>query len=190
MRKFVVALCCLTSIICAETVEVKDPASRHPIRVYADIVGDLMHMGHVEFFKQAKSQGDILVIGVLSDETVASYKRVPIMTMEERAAVIGACKYVDEVVLDPPLRLTEEWIRAHNIDLVVHGDDFNRETLEDQYGVALRLGIFRAVPYTRGISTTDLIGRIVARQDELLERALVPAPEGERASNEGAVQNP
>jgi cytidyltransferase-like protein len=138
-------------------------ANERPVRVYADIVGDLFHAGHVEFFKKARAFGDVLVIGILADDTVESYKRTPILTLEERAAVIGACRYVDEVIVDPPLRLTEEWIREHEIDFVVHGDDFNQATLRDQYGVALDLGIFRSVPYTKGVSTTEIIGRVLER---------------------------
>lgn len=134
-----------------------------PKRVYADIVGDLFHKGHVEFFKNARAMGDYLVIGVLSDETVASYKRVPILTMEERASVIAACKYVDEVILDPPLRTSKEWLEEHKIDIVVHGDDFNPATLQDQYGVPLQMGILKIVPYTKGISTSDIIQRIKMR---------------------------
>ena len=132
-------------------------------RIYADIVGDLLHAGHIEFFKMAKQYGDYLIIGVLSDEDVASYKRVPILTLQERVAMIKACKYVDEVIVAPPLRLTKEWIQEHQIDLVVHGDDFNKELLMDQYGISIELGIFRSVPYTQGISTTDIIQRIVGR---------------------------
>lgn len=134
-----------------------------PKRVYADIVGDLFHAGHVEFFKKAKECGDYLIIGILSDEDVESYKRVPILTLQERVAVISACRYVDEVIVAPPLRLTKEWIEEHGIDLVIHGDDFNPDMLINQYGVSIDMGIFKAVPYTPGISTTNIIQRIVDR---------------------------
>ncbi len=87
------------------------------------------------------------------------------MTLEERVRLIEACKYVDEVIVAPPLRLTDELIEKWRIDYVVHGDDFKQETLEDQYGVALQRGIFRSVPYTPGISTTEIIQRIVRRYD-------------------------
>lgn len=133
---------------------------RKPVRVYADIVGDLLHAGHVEFFKKAREFGDYLIIGVLADDDVESYKRIPIMTLEERVAMVKSCRYVDEVIVAPPLRTTDEWLKEHQIDLVVHGDDFNPALLEDQYGTPLRLGIFRSVPYTKGISTTQIIQRI------------------------------
>lgn len=136
------------------------------VRVYADIVGDLFHAGHVEFFKKARSFGNYLIIGVLGDQTVEEYKRRPVLSLEERAKVIAACQYVDEVVIDPPVRLTEEMVRDLKIDYVVHGDDFNQSLLEDQYGVALQLGIFRTVPYTPGVSTTNIIQRIVERHKQ------------------------
>lgn len=141
-------------------------AAQAETRVYVDIVGDLFHAGHVEFFKKAKAFGDYLIVGVLADDTVEEYKRQPILTLEERVKVILSCKYVDEVVIAPPLRLTDEIIRKLKIDLVVHGDDFNKDLLEDQYGAALRAGIFRTVPYTPGISTSAIIRRIVDRYNQ------------------------
>ncbi len=134
--------------------------------VYVDIVGDLFHAGHVEFFKKAKSFGNYLIVGVLADDVVEGYKRTPILSLEDRVKVISACKYVDEVVIAPPLRLTEEMVQELGIQYVVHGDDFNKALLEDQYGVALKLGIFRTVPYTPGISTTEIIKRIVIRHEQ------------------------
>jgi cytidyltransferase-like protein len=134
-----------------------------PKRVYADIVGDMLHSGHIQFFKQARAHGDYLVIGVLSDEDVESYKRTPILSLTDRVAMVEACKYVDEVIVAPPLRTTEEWLMEHQIDIVVHGDDFNPELLSDQYGVPMKMGILRLVPYTKGISTTDIIQRIKDR---------------------------
>jgi len=135
-------------------------------RVYVDVVGDLCHAGHIAFFQKAKSFGDYLIVGILADEVVEEYKRTPVLSLEERVAAIKACKVVDEVIVAPPLRLTEELVREHKIDFVVHGDDFNKDLLEDQYGVALKLGIFRTVPYTKGISTSDIINRIVSRYEE------------------------
>ncbi len=138
-------------------------AEEKPVRVYVDIVGDMFHVGHVEFFKKAKSFGDYLIVGVLADDVVEEYKRRPVISLEDRAKVIEACKYVDEVIVAPPLRLTEEMIDELKIDYVVHGDDFNKDLLEDQYGASLKRGIFRTVPYTKGISTTNIIQRIIQR---------------------------
>ena len=134
--------------------------------VYVDIVGDLFHAGHVAFLEKEKSFGNYLVVGVLGDDTVEEYKRRPVISLEDRVRVIAACRYVDEVVVAPPLRLTEEMVEKYNIRYVVHGDDFNKDLLEDQYGLALRMGLFRTVPYTPGISTTQIIKTISLRHEQ------------------------
>jgi cytidyltransferase-like protein len=130
-------------------------------RVYADIVGDLFHHGHVNLLRRARALGDVLVVGVCSDELVASYKRAPVMTLEERVAVVSGCRYADEVVPDCPCPVTEAFLREHDIDLVVHGDDFSDEQLRRWYAVPMKMGILRKLPYTPEISTTDLIRRIL-----------------------------
>jgi cytidyltransferase-like protein len=132
-------------------------------RVYVDMVADLFHYGHAEFLRQAQMRGDVLVVGIHSDETVQGYKRAPVMTMEERMRVVSACRFVDEVLPDAPLAVTEDWIRRHDIDLVVHGDDLDEETLSLMYAVPRDLGILRLVPYTAGISTSDIVDRVRRR---------------------------
>lgn len=82
-------------------------------RVYVDMVGDLFHAGHVELLRKAHRHGDWLIVGVLSDETTASYKRRPIMTLAERVAVIESCRYVDEVIADSPYRVTQDFLEEH-----------------------------------------------------------------------------
>lgn len=130
-------------------------------RVYIDVVGDLPHPGHIAMFQRAKAEGDYLIVGVHNDATVASYKRWPIMTMEERMIVIGACRYVDEVVANAPLIITEEYINEHHIDLVIHGDDISEASMNKWYKEPIRLGIFKTIPYTSGISTTMIIERVL-----------------------------
>lgn len=134
-------------------------------RVYVDMVGDLFHYGHVEFLRQARAFGDVLVVGVHSDETVEAYKRRPILTMAERIGEISACRYVDEVVPDAPYFVDEPFLKAHAVDLVVHGDDFTGERARECYAVPIDLGIYRTVPYTAGISTTDIIERLRAAHE-------------------------
>ena len=134
------------------------------IRIYADPVADLFHYGHMEFLRKARSLGDYLLVGIYSDDVLEEYKRKPILTMEERAASVAACRYVDEVLLHAPLRIDAEWIAKYDIHLVVHGDDFSQEQMEYYYGVPMEMGIFRTVPYTPGISTSEIIRRIKERE--------------------------
>lgn len=141
--------------------ENRGAAASQVSKVYVDMVGDLFHAGHVAFLREARSHGDWLVVGVLSDETVASYKRRPIMTLAERVAVIEACKYVDEVIADSPDRVTAEFLDKHAISTVVHGDDLPLEEAETVYGPAVAEGRFIHVTRTSAISTTSLIQRVL-----------------------------
>ena len=130
-----------------------------PTRVYVDMVGDLFHAGHVALLQAARECGDHLVVGVLSDETVAAYKRRPIMNLAERVAVIEACRYVDEVIPDAPDRLTSDFLVKHAIVLVVHGDDLDAVAAADVYGPAVASGRLHLVPRSGAISPSDLIAR-------------------------------
>lgn len=130
-------------------------------RVYVDMVGDLFHAGHVSLLREARRHGDWLMVGVLSDDTAASYKRRPIMTLPERVAVIESCRYVDEVIADAPLRVTEEFLAEHGITTVVHGDDLSPEGAEFVYGPAAAAGKLTYIPRAGGISTTQLIQRVL-----------------------------
>jgi len=132
-------------------------------RIYVDMVGDLFHAGHVSLLREARRHGDWLVVGVLSDDTAASYKRRPIMTLPERVAVIEACRYVDEVIADAPLRVTAQFLAEHDIATVVHGDDLSPEGAAFVYGPAAAEGMLTYVPRTRGISTTQVIQRVLDR---------------------------
>jgi ethanolamine-phosphate cytidylyltransferase/choline-phosphate cytidylyltransferase len=149
-------------------------------RVYVDMVADLFHPGHVEFLRRARELGDVLVVGVHSDEAAAGYKRRPVLTMQERMQLVAACRFVDEVLADAPARVTPEWLDDHRIDLVVHGDDFDEQTLSRDYKAAVERGIMRTVPYTPGISTTELLERLRRRLCEDAtaagDRAALPHP--------------
>jgi len=129
------------------------------IRVYADIVGDLFHYGHVAFLKKVRALGDYLLVGICADGDVEVYKRRTILTMQERVASAAGCRYVDEVIPDVPWQIDAAWIEKYNIHLVVHGDDYSQEQRDFSYKVPLQMGIFRTVPYTPGISTTEIIRR-------------------------------
>jgi cytidyltransferase-like protein len=134
------------------------------------MVADLFHYGHVELLRRARELGDELVVGVHSDDTVASYKRRPLMTMDERVRVVEACRHVDRVVPDAPLELTRDYIELHGIDLVVHGDDLSVQALERMFGVPRRMGILKVIPYTPSISTSDILRRLEGRLREEAEQ--------------------
>lgn len=126
-------------------------------RVYADMVADLFHNGHVEFLRQVSLLGDYVLIGINSDDVAAAHKRRPMQTMGQRMAAVAACDYVNEVIPNAPWRFDTTWLKKHDIDLVAHGDDYSEEQREYFYKVPIEMGIFRSVSYTKGVSTTELI---------------------------------
>ena len=129
------------------------------MRVYADMTADLFHYGHVEFIKQARALGDYLIVGVMGDDETTNWKRHPILTVEERVAVVAACRYVDEAIPNAPWIIDSDFIAQHQIDLVVHGDDYSEQELQFSHSVPIEMRIFRTIPYTHGISTSEIILR-------------------------------
>jgi ethanolamine-phosphate cytidylyltransferase len=141
--------------------------SKRKTRVYMDGVFDIIHSGHFNALRQGKRFGDILVCGINSDADVEKAKGPPLMNVQERAALAGACKWVDEVIIDTPYSPTLELLDQLNIDFCVHGDDpcFN-ELGEDVYGPMKKAGRFKVFKRTEGISTTEIIGRLLTLTKE------------------------
>lgn len=138
--------------------------TRRPRRgrvVYTDMCADLFHAGHVSFLRQARALGDRLVVGIHGDATIASYKDAPVGTLEERVAVVAACRYVDQVVPDAPLAVSPRYLDALGVDVVCHADEIDDAARERMYGEILATHGLELVPYTRGISTRMLRARIV-----------------------------
>ena len=126
-------------------------------RVYSDIVGDLFHVGHINMFKQAREYGNYLIVGVHSDKTVESYKRRPIISENDRYEIVKNCKLVDEVIIDAPLVITQDYIKENKIDIIIHGDD---NLFSENYKIPIEMGIMKYTKYTKGISTSEIIERI------------------------------
>jgi phosphoenolpyruvate phosphomutase len=95
--------------------------------IYATMVGDLFHRGHLEFIKKAKTIGDFLIIGLHPDDVVKKYKREPIIPFEDRKRIIESIREVDRVVEDcmdfrKPTMFDN--LKNHNVSIAVHGDDW------------------------------------------------------------------
>lgn len=144
--------------------------------IYVDVVCDLFHYGHVEFFRQARLLGDRLIVGVVSDDDAAAYKPAPILTHAERVAVVRSCRFVDRVLDAPaPLFCTRAFLDEIGADYCCHGDDMNPEELARWYDDLIPAGRLKLVPYTSTISSRQIVDRIVRRlQDDSLRR--LPAP--------------
>ena len=129
------------------------------MRVYVDGVFDMLHVGHVAMFYKARSIAPhaTLVVGVVRDEDAAQYKRKPIVSYEDRVAMVRECRAVDEVV-EAQLVISSEFLARHALQRVVHGDD---DPQSDFYAVPLQRGIMHYLPYTPSTSTTDIIVKAV-----------------------------
>jgi cytidyltransferase-like protein len=142
------------------------------------MVADLFHYGHSEYLRKIsefKNDGDKLYVGIHNDETVQSYKRLPVLTMDERIKVISSCKYIDKVIPDAPMYITKEYIDLYKIDLFFIPDNrISEDITVINNGVPIsvnpakiphEMGIVKKIPYTHEISTTDIIKRIKNRTD-------------------------
>lgn len=130
--------------------------------VYTDMCADLFHAGHVGFLRQARALGDRLVVGIHSDATIASYKGAPVESMEERVAVVAACRYVDQVIPDAPLAVSPRYLDSMGVDVVCHADEIDDAARDRMYGEILATHGLKLVPYTPGISSRSLRARVLA----------------------------
>lgn len=140
---------------------------------YAGGTFDLFHAGHVEFFKQVKYATDDapLIVSVNTDEFAARYKRKPILTLDERVEALQACRYIDWVCVnigdeDSKVTIVSLATSGKHVRRIAHGDDWVGPGLMQQMGItpgwlAQRgIGLLH-VPYTEGISTGEIINRVL-----------------------------
>lgn len=127
--------------------------------VYVAMSADLIHPGHLNILNEAKKYGQV-VVGILTDEAIASYKRLPYLEYEQRAVIVQSMKGVEKVIPQNTLDYQPN-LELLKPDFVIHGDDWKEgiqsktreqviETLAKWNGKLIE------VPYTQGISSTKL----------------------------------
>ncbi|KAG8649999.1 ethanolamine-phosphate cytidylyltransferase isoform X2 [Manihot esculenta] len=136
------------------------------IRVYMDGCFDMMHYGHCNALRQARALGDELVVGVVSDAEIIANKGPPVTPMHERMIMVKAIKWVDEVIPDAPYAITEGFMKKlfeeYNIDYIIHGDDpCVLPDGTDAYALAKKAGRYKQIKRTEGVSSTDIVGRML-----------------------------
>lgn len=122
---------------------------------------DLLHMGHIHLLREARKQGDVLIVGLNSDKSVRRLKgrNRPITSERERAELLAALSMVDYVVIfdqDTP----EEVLKILQVHVQVKGGDYSLESLPEASVVKAYGGSVVLLPYISGYSTSDIISRI------------------------------
>ena len=132
--------------------------------VFTNGVFDLIHAGHVDYLSKAKALGNILIVGLNSDDSVKRIKgdKRPILLQEERAFVLSNLKPVDYVVLfeeDTPEKLISELIP----DVLVKGADWSVDKIVGREIVEQNGGEVKAIEFVNDQSTSKIIDRIVKK---------------------------
>ena len=134
--------------------------------VYTSGTFDMLHVNHLKMIEYARKLGDILIVGVNTDELVATYKSQPIIPFEERIALMKAIKGPDIVIPQRSLDHTDKVDKLH-FDIFVVGDDWvgKYDYLKEQ-GVDVVY-----FPYGAGISSSSLKKRIYENYEKLQKKA-------------------
>lgn len=150
--------------------------------VFIDGAWDLFHIGHIRAIREARKLGTYLIVGVLDDQTVNSYRggNLPIMNVYERVLTVMGCRYVDEVVIGSPLVLSRDFIDSMRISAVVHGRAPAHEASAssaaadaaavDFYKVPKELGIYHQVDSQCDVTTSLIIDKILENRRLFEER--------------------
>ena len=139
--------------------------------IYTDMVADLYHFGHAKYLeniynKLIRDTNNKLYVGIHSNESVESYKRKPVLTMYERIEVLKSCKYINTIIPNAPVVLTNEYIKTHNIEKICIPNNRTEEEINKWYKSIITDGIIvERFPYTNTISTSNIIKKIKERCD-------------------------
>ncbi len=141
----------------------KERASAGKI-VFTNGCFDIIHVGHVRYLTEARSRGDMLIVGMNSDASVRSIKddKRPIVRQKYRAEVLAGLACVDHIVIfdEPdPLRL----IKALKPDILIKGADWEEDAIIGAEEVRARGGEIVRISFVENASTTDIIQTILDR---------------------------
>lgn len=148
-----------------------DPSN--PVRIYTDGIFDCFHYGHARVLKQCKEMFKhvYLIVGVCSDEETQNEKGITIMSEAERAECVRHCKWVDEVYENGPWLPTMEFLDGLKCHYIAHDPiPYPMGDIPDVYGEFKVHKRFLSTHRTEGISTTDIMNRVIKHYDLYLLR--------------------
>jgi len=161
--------------LCPKGYSMNPPPGNRSVRVYADGVFDLFHLGHMRQLEQAKKAfpNTYLLVGLPNDTETHKRKGLTVLTDKERAESLRHCKWVDEVIEDAPWIVTPKFLAEHSIDYVAHDDEpYVSAESDDIYKPCKEAGKFLVTQRTEGISTTFIITKIVRDYEKYISRQL------------------
>ena len=140
---------------------------RKDVRVWCDGCYDMVHFGHANQLRQAKAMGDYLVVGIHNDAEVRRNKGPPVFSEQERYKMISGIKWVDEIVQDAPYVTDVDYLDKYGCSFCVHGDDITTTAEgKDSYEIVKSAGRYKECRRTEGVSTTNLVGRMLLMTKE------------------------
>jgi len=133
-------------------------------KVYVGLAADILHEGHINILKKANSYGEVIV-GLLTDEAIASYKNIPYLNFKRRKIIIQNIKYVKKVIPQKTLDYVPN-LKLIKPDFVVHGDDWKtgiQKKTRERVIKALKKwsGQLIEPKYTKNISSTIIKNKIL-----------------------------
>ena len=160
----------------AQFASLREPIETDKI-VYLDGSFDIFHPGHIELIKKAKLLGNYLIIGIHEDHCVNQYlgSAYPLNTLHERVLNILACKYVDDVIIGAPFKITERMIRDLNISVVVQSLDVMQGNIKSQaldlnpYEVPMSKDILVEVEIDSDIDLKEIVRRVASNREVMVK---------------------
>lgn len=130
--------------------------------IYTSGTFDLFHFGHLNILKQAKKLGDLLIVGVSTDNLIKKYKGLkPIVCFRDRIAIIKELKCVDKVIKQNTFFDINQ-LKKYKIDSIVLGDDWKDKSFPELTNCLKELNITMIyVPYTKRLSSSTIKEKII-----------------------------
>ena len=129
---------------------------------------DILHVGHIEYLKFSRRAGDVLVVGLNTDASVRAQKGQsrPFVVEDERARLVSALEDVDYVVLFDE-QTPESLIRRVKPDILIKGEDWKEKGVVGREFVESYGGKVLLAPLVKGVSTTDIVSKVLEKTNKL-----------------------